>query len=145
MTVLFRDLRFYGFCMCNPCPKYLMLICASRRHLAIRNGAGDFRLLCVHIPTQSASYVAIQLKGRQLSVDHLDDYSIFSLIPPSWTIFILTILCVIRLGANVSHSYGCISALACSPQPRVQMPFSCLFQTSFGSVSLSSLKQSVDN
>jgi hypothetical protein len=76
-----------------------MLISASRRHLVIRNGAGDFRLLCVHIPTPSTSYVAIQLKYRQLSVNHLDDYSIFALIPPSWTIFILTLLCV--------HSLGC--------------------------------------
>jgi hypothetical protein len=71
-----------------------MLIRASRRHPAIRRGAGDFRLLCVHIPTPSASYVPIQLKYRKLSVNHLDDYSIFSLIPPSWTIFILTLLCV---------------------------------------------------
>jgi hypothetical protein len=75
-----------------------MLIRASRRHLAIRNGAGDFRLLCVHIPAPSASYVAIQLRYCQLSVDHSDDYTIFSLVPPSWTIFILTLLCV--------HSFG---------------------------------------
>jgi hypothetical protein len=75
-----------------------MLIRASRRHLAIRNGAGDFRLLCIPIPTQPASYVAIQLKCRQLSVNHLDDYTIFSLVPPSWTIFILMLLCV--------HSFG---------------------------------------
>lgn len=141
MTVLFRDLRFYGYCMCNPCPIKLILIRASRRHLAIRSGARDFRLLCVHIPTQFASYVAIQLKYRRLSVDHLDDYTIFSLVPPSWTIFILMLLCVYRLGANVSHLPGCISALACSPRPRVQMAFFCLFQTFFGSVSLSSLEQ----
>ena len=43
---------------------YMTLIRASRRHFAIRSGAGDYRLLCVHIPTSSASYVAIQLKYR---------------------------------------------------------------------------------
>lgn len=121
-----------------------MLIRASRRHLAICNGAGDFRLFCVHIPTQAASYVAIHSKYRQLSVSHLDDYSIFSLIPPSWTIFILILLCVDLFWELTSHIY-LDASLACSPQPRVQMPFSCLFQTSFGSVSRSSLKQSVEN
>src|SRR3979490_3316118 len=99
MTILFRDLRCYGYCMCNPCPKYLMLIRTSHRHLAIRNGAGDCGLLCVHIPTQSASYVVNQLKCHQLSLDHLDDYSIFSLVPPSWTIFILMLMCVYSFGS----------------------------------------------
>ena len=62
MTVLFRDLRCYGYGTCNPCLRHLILIRASRRHLTIRNGAGDFRLLCVHIPTWFASYVDIQLQ-----------------------------------------------------------------------------------
>jgi hypothetical protein len=40
-----------AFVRATLCPRHLTLIRASRRHLTIRDGAGDFCLLCVHILT----------------------------------------------------------------------------------------------
>jgi len=65
MTVLFRNLRAYGYRAynpCNPCPTHHLTCSVSRRHSNVCSGVGDFRLLCVYIFTTSASYVAIPLE-----------------------------------------------------------------------------------
>lgn len=54
MTVLFRDLRCYGYRAYkrrNPCPQLLTRAHISRRDSPLRSGTGDICLLCVRIST----------------------------------------------------------------------------------------------
>jgi hypothetical protein len=62
MTVLFRDLRFYGYCAYtsehpNPYSHLLTLVRISYCDSTFRSGARDIRLLCVYISTKPAPYV----------------------------------------------------------------------------------------
>jgi hypothetical protein len=99
MTILFRDIRFYGYCTyqtknnptynCSPLSVLAAVILLSGGVLGI---AAYFA--AIFLPNINRMWSLHSHEFLVQVCDDLDDFSIFALIPPSWTIFILIMLCV---------------------------------------------------